>query len=214
MKGRLKVDSDYQCKKCSVNGTTVGAAIGKKKNPLLEYGESIECVEELCYLGYMLNCEGARRSSVTAFIANRLDYCNTILCVLAGAIQRLQVVLNVAARFIGELRKYDHVTPFIRHELHRLPALQRASHPRSQFLLSTAFAAPASLLQQSTHPIVDHFWLRCTRAAERGNVIVLACNTKIGSRSFHITAPTHYHNSCICLLLADSKSGLKTHLFK
>ena len=57
VKGRLKVDCDYQCKKCSVNGTTVGAESGKKKI-LLESGESIECVEEFCYLGDMLSCGG------------------------------------------------------------------------------------------------------------------------------------------------------------
>ena len=57
MKGWLKVDSDYQCKKCSVNGTTVGTESGKKKI-LLESSESIECVEEFCYLGDMLNCGG------------------------------------------------------------------------------------------------------------------------------------------------------------
>ena len=58
VKGRLKVDGDYQCKKCSVNGTTVGTESGKKKNILLESGETIDCVEEFCYLGDMLNCGG------------------------------------------------------------------------------------------------------------------------------------------------------------
>ena len=55
VKGRLKVDSDYQCKKCSVNGTTVGAESGKKKKILLESGESIECVEEFLLSWDMLN---------------------------------------------------------------------------------------------------------------------------------------------------------------
>src|SRR5208282_1755661 len=54
VKGRLKVDGDYQCKKCSVNGTTVGTESGKKKNILLESGETIDCVEEFCYLGICL----------------------------------------------------------------------------------------------------------------------------------------------------------------
>ena len=49
VKGRLKVDRNFQCKKCIVNGTTVGAAMGKKGNLLLENGESIECIEEFCY---------------------------------------------------------------------------------------------------------------------------------------------------------------------
>ena len=50
VKGRLKADSNHQCMKCIVYGTTtVGAAMGKKENLLLEYGESIEHTEEFCY---------------------------------------------------------------------------------------------------------------------------------------------------------------------
>jgi hypothetical protein len=46
VKGRLKMDSDYQCKTCSVNGKTVVTESGKKKNISLESGESIEYLEE------------------------------------------------------------------------------------------------------------------------------------------------------------------------
>ena len=42
-----EADSNHHCKKCIVNGTsTVGAAMGKKENLLLEYYELIECIEE------------------------------------------------------------------------------------------------------------------------------------------------------------------------
>jgi hypothetical protein len=65
VKGRLKVDGNYQCKKCSVNGTTVGAESGKNKKIVFESGESIECVVEFCYLRDMLNCgSGAGEASL------------------------------------------------------------------------------------------------------------------------------------------------------
>ena len=57
VKGRLKLDSAYQCKKCSVNGTTVGAESRKKKKILLESGESIECVGSFSILEICLIVE-------------------------------------------------------------------------------------------------------------------------------------------------------------
>jgi len=52
---------------------------------------------------------------------NRLDYCNTVLYGAAKTtIQRLQTVMNAAARLVGGLGKYDHVTPVLRDMLHWL----------------------------------------------------------------------------------------------
>jgi len=36
-------------------------------------------------------------------------------------IQRLQTVMNAAARLVGGLGRYDHVMPVLRDTLHRLP---------------------------------------------------------------------------------------------
>jgi len=69
----------------------------------------------------------ARCAVVTAFVADRLDYCNAVLYGAAiTTIQRLQTVINAAARLVGGLGKYDHVTPVLRDTLHcRLPIQQR-----------------------------------------------------------------------------------------
>ena len=59
VKGRLKVDNNYQCLKCQVSGkTTIEAGVGKKENLLLSSGTSVDCVEEFCYLGDMLSSGG------------------------------------------------------------------------------------------------------------------------------------------------------------
>ena len=51
----------------------------------------------------------SRRALATAFVASRIDYCNGVLYGVAkGEIQRLQMVLNAAARLVGT-GKFSHV---------------------------------------------------------------------------------------------------------
>jgi len=60
-----------------------------------------------------------------ALVISKLDYCNTVL---AGApavqLNRLQSVLNAAARLVFAARKYEHTSPLLR-ELHWLKVLER-----------------------------------------------------------------------------------------
>jgi len=92
----------------------------------------------------------ARRAIVTAFIANRLDYCNALLYGVAKTeIQRLQTVMNAATRLVGGLGRYDHVTPVLRDTLHYGYRYGNASSSNWQFLLSTAFVVRARLKRWS-----------------------------------------------------------------
>ena len=51
------------------------------------------------------------RSLVSAFVLNRLDYCNSLLVDLpANLLQRLQSVQNSATRLIYRLRRSEHIT--------------------------------------------------------------------------------------------------------
>jgi len=55
----------------------------------------------------------SRRTRATAFVANRVDYCNAVLYgTSAVVIRRLQMVLNgnAVARLIVGLDKYEHIT--------------------------------------------------------------------------------------------------------
>jgi hypothetical protein len=70
--------------------------------------------------------EGTARMLVHAFVASRVDYCNSLL---HGAsqqtIRRLQAVLNASARLISGVGRYDHITAVLRDDLHWLPVTQR-----------------------------------------------------------------------------------------
>jgi len=58
----------------------------------------------------------------TAFVANRVDYCNAVLYGTSTSVKRrLQLVLNAAARMVVGIGKYEHITPVLRDTLHWLP---------------------------------------------------------------------------------------------
>ena len=60
-----------------------------------------------------------------AFVTSQIDSCNALLIGLPNfLIQRLQYVLNPAARVIARSQKFDHITPLLI-ELHCLPLEQR-----------------------------------------------------------------------------------------
>ena len=65
------------------------------------------------------------KTLVHALTTSRLDHCNALLYDLADyLIQRMQYVMNAAAKVITCKRKFDHVTSLLI-ELHWLPVRQR-----------------------------------------------------------------------------------------
>jgi len=62
-----------------------------------------------------------------AFIASRVDYCNSILYQTAAIhLRPLQLVLNAAARLVVKKRKWDSITPTICDNLHWLLVFQKS----------------------------------------------------------------------------------------
>ena len=65
--------------------------------------------------------EQSTKTLVHAFIASYLDYCNSLLYGRPNfQCDRLQKILNAAARVICVIPKFDHITPFPI-KLHCLP---------------------------------------------------------------------------------------------
>ena len=63
---------------------------------------------------------------IHAFFSSRVDYCNSLLFgATATVVCKLQAVLNVSARYIKGLRRFDHISSVLKDELHWLPVEYR-----------------------------------------------------------------------------------------
>ena len=69
--------------------------------------------------------ESSTETLIHAFVTSKLDYCNALLNGLPKyQINRLQLVLNTAARVVTHTRKFEHITPVLI-GLHWLPVSYR-----------------------------------------------------------------------------------------
>jgi len=121
---------------------------------------------------YVLNCY-------------RLDYCNAVL--YGAAKQRLQTVMNAAARLVGGLGKYDHVTPVLRNTLHWLPIQQRTEFKVAVLAFDCVRGTYPSYCCGICTPLTEVGGRVRLRSAHRGDLCVPSTR-KFGKRSFRVAA--------------------------
>ncbi len=109
-------------------------------------------LKNIAKLRNMLSVSDAEKL-VHAFMTSRLDYCNALLggCP-ACSINKLQIVQNVAARFLTRLRKYDLITPILQ-SLHWLPIKFRISYK----ILLLAYKALNDLASVYLTSLLSHY---------------------------------------------------------
>ena len=128
------------------------------------------------------------KTLVHAFVTSRIDGCNALLYGLPGnLIQRLQYVLNSAARLISLSRKADHITPLLI-DLHWLPVQQRINFKILLFTYKIVNGLAPSYLSDLLIPYVPS---RTLRSADK----LLLCQPSYrlksyGSRAFSVGAPS------------------------
>ena len=149
-----------------------------------------------------------------AFVTSRIDSCNALLFGLPNfLIQRLQYVLNSAARVIARSRKFDHITPLLI-ELHWLPVEQGIIFKILLFTFKVSLAP--SYLSELLEP---YFPRRMLRSSTQLLLHEPKFNLKTyGSRAFSVCAPRLWNSFPLEIRRCDSidtfKKKLKTHLFK
>src|SRR6218665_471661 len=82
-------------------------------------------------------------------IVNRLDHCSSLYCGLPQVrLQPLDGVLKAAAKMIGGVPKFGHITEFMRDILHWLPVRQRIHYRLSTIVWRCVLGiAPTYLLE-------------------------------------------------------------------
>ena len=70
--------------------------------------------------------DAAARTAIQAFVMSKIDYCNSALLGLSQAkVNRVQHVMNAAARMLLKLPKFSHISTQMKNELHWLPVQER-----------------------------------------------------------------------------------------
>ena len=153
---------------------------------------------------------------VHAFVTCKIDFCNSLYFGLSKHLtQRLQYVLNSAARVVSMSNKYDHITPIMM-ELHWLPVEQRVKYKILLFVFKSINGmSPIYLsdLLQKYQPA------RSLRSSNKGLLNVPKHKLKsYGSRAFSVSGPVLWNSLPYDIKSSENieifKKKLKTHLFR
>ena len=135
------------------------------------------------------------KTLVNCFVISRIDYCNSLLAPayfdLAGmpryALDRLQRVMNAAARMLCGAGKYCHISGFIRDHLHWLPVPQRVRFKLSLTMYKVMHGLAPELCERANADIR-------TRSSDRGDLVIQRTKTKFGQRAFVVAGPAAWNS--------------------
>ena len=158
---------------------------------------------------------------VHAFITNQVDHCNGVLYGLNEyLLDRLQSVLNSAARLILGVSKFNSVSAAIRDELHWLPIRKRIHFKIALLVRYCIVGAAPEYLIELCRPVSSSSGRQSLRSTSPGDLIVPRFRLqRSGYRAFAVSGP-HVWNSLpteirkLSKNLLQFKSKLKTFLFR
>ena len=158
------------------------------------------------------------KTLVHAFVTSRVDYCNSLLYgTPASHLNKVQRVLNAAARLACRAPRYCRITPLMR-ELHWLPIRQRI-HFKMLLFTFKAIHGIAPLYIQDLVQVKSQgaYNLRSSRAVLL-DAPSIRTKVTLGDRAFQVAAPKLWNSLPSELRLINNidifKRHLKTYLFK
>ena len=161
---------------------------------------------------------GVLRSLVSAPVLTRLDYGSATLAGLpVSSLDRLQYVVNAAARLVFSARKYDHITPLLR-ELHWLLIPERITFRLAVLVYRCLNGLAPRYLADELHLVADNPSRQRLRSASSPALSVPATRRRtIGDRAFPVVAARVWNglpkHATTAPSLAVFRKRLKTELF-
>jgi len=156
---------------------------------------------------------------VRALVVSKVDYCNSVLAGVSRQLQdRLQSVLNAAARLVFSARRSEHITPLLQ-ELHWLKVPQRIRFRLCVLAYRCLHGMAPSYLAESLHLTSEIDTHRRLRSADTTTLVVLSTDhCTLGDRAFPVASaralnslPSSVRNASS---LMSFRRNLKTVLFR
>jgi len=154
---------------------------------------------------------------ITAFILSKVDYCNVVLSGLPNRdLERVQSVINAAARLTTGARKYDHVMPLLK-DLHWLRVPERITYKLCVLVRNCLHGTAPRYLQDVIQPVAVTSRRRLRSTSSSALVVPITRRSTIGDRAFAVAGPRAW-NSLPEFVIDCSSPGtfrkyLKTYLF-
>jgi len=112
---------------------------------------------------------------------------------LAGApryqLDRLQSILNTAARLLVGAKKHDHIRHVLRDRLHWLPVQQRVQFKLCLLTFKALHGLAPTYLIELCQPVGSVGSRQRLRSATRGDLVISPTVTYFGARSFAVAGP-------------------------
>ena len=125
---------------------------------------------------------------VHALIVSKVDYCNSVLAGIPGQLQdRLQSVLNSAARLVFSARRSERITPLLR-ELHWLRVPERVTFRLCVLAYRCLHGTAPSYLAGSLLRTSDIDTRRCPRSTDTAMLVVPSTRLKVRDRAFPVAS--------------------------
>jgi len=168
----------------------------------------------LCLSQARINWEGcgsvphhALLALIRSLVVSSVDYCNSVLAGVSGhLLDRLQSVLNAAARLIFSARKSEHITPLLS-ELHWLRVPERIQLGLCVLEYRCLHDTAPPYLAEMLHPTTDVDGRCCLRSAATPTLLVPSTRqSSLGDRAFPVAASRAW--SCLPADVRDAPSLL------
>jgi len=153
------------------------------------------------------------KTLIHAFVTSRVDYCN---CLLANApktwTDKLQRVMNAAARIITNTQKFDRgLTDILHNELHWLDVPQRIKYRLCVTVYRCLHGFAPPYLAELCQPVAEVEARSHLRSAADGKLVKPNCNlATYGKRAFSYAGPSEWN----CLKKNLRISSLSYNTFK
>ena len=232
----MLIGTRQQSQKVSLNDITVGDTVVGAKSVVRNLGSwfdrnldmsshiSKQCASAFYHLHNISRIRrflstDTTKALVHAFVTSCVDYFNSLLYGLpASHLNKVQRVLNAAARLVCRAPRYCRITPLL-YELHWLPVRQRISFKILLFVFKAIHGfAPTYLRELVSIKRSGNYNLRSSSDGLLLATPTYRSRVTLGDRSFQVAAPALWN-----VLLREIRSitdlgifkrHLKTHLFR